>query len=377
MALRVYPDGVEVDVLRTAVESDEFPVTDETEPSFARWMSGILTRRGLSQEAGARELGVSVRTMSRWIAGATEPRLRDLRRIRDVFGEIPLNYGRRRLGGACAHDPCQDRIRPGRARLPVPQPVPRVVTCSANWLRKVGSKIRSGSTFRRPIKDVLSLARGASFWGTFGLCGGMSWAALDLFFEEQAVPAESAPPAEGTELFSGLVGRQADSLAKTQLFQRVLTWQLLPDSTQWWRFWLDNIGKLVQQKEWPQLRTGLEAGTAPVALFDQIGRDLRVRQQPPGGCHRVRNQPRRARHRRPLRPQPSGLRPEVVIPSGGCIQPYRRPSKLRRAGARVLRLAPPVALDRLEPGPAAGPPSNTSTKSPAHHVVFGLLRSGS
>lgn len=91
VALRVYPDGVEVDVLRTAVESDEFPVTNETEPSFARWMSGILTRRGLSQEAGARELGVSVRTMSRWIAGATEPRLRDLRRIRDVFGEIPLN----------------------------------------------------------------------------------------------------------------------------------------------------------------------------------------------------------------------------------------------------------------------------------------------
>ena len=117
-----------------------------------------------------------------------------------------------------------------------------------------------GINFPPPIKDVLSLARGATFWGTFGLCGGMSWAALDLFFDEQAVPVDSAPPPEGTVLFSRLVGRQADSLAKTQLFQRVLTWQLLPDSTQWWRFWLDNIGKLVQQKEWPQLRTGLEAG---------------------------------------------------------------------------------------------------------------------
>jgi len=91
VALRIYPDRVEVDVLRTATESDELVIPDEIEPSFAKWMSGILTRRGLSQEAGARELGVSVRTMSRWIAGDTEPRLRDLRRIRDVFGEIPLN----------------------------------------------------------------------------------------------------------------------------------------------------------------------------------------------------------------------------------------------------------------------------------------------
>ena len=91
LALRVYPDGVEVDVLRTALEGDDLAVPKEVEPSFADWMGSILTRRGLSQEAGARELGVSVRTMSRWIAGDTEPRLRDLRRIRDVFGEVPLN----------------------------------------------------------------------------------------------------------------------------------------------------------------------------------------------------------------------------------------------------------------------------------------------
>jgi hypothetical protein len=33
---------------------------------------------------------VSVKTVSRWVGGATEPRLRDLRRIQEVFGEIPL-----------------------------------------------------------------------------------------------------------------------------------------------------------------------------------------------------------------------------------------------------------------------------------------------
>ena len=111
-----------------------------------------------------------------------------------------------------------------------------------------------------PIADVLSLAREAGFWGTFGLCGGMSWAALDLYLLGKPVPEGSNPPGGGTALFATLVGRQADSLAKTQLFQKLLAWQLLPDSMQWWRFWLDNVGKLVQSREWPQLRASLDAG---------------------------------------------------------------------------------------------------------------------
>jgi hypothetical protein len=31
-----------------------------------------------------------VKTVSRWVGGATEPRLRDLRRIRELFGDSPL-----------------------------------------------------------------------------------------------------------------------------------------------------------------------------------------------------------------------------------------------------------------------------------------------
>jgi hypothetical protein len=31
-----------------------------------------------------------VKTVSRWVGGETEPRLRELRRIREVFGEAPL-----------------------------------------------------------------------------------------------------------------------------------------------------------------------------------------------------------------------------------------------------------------------------------------------
>jgi Helix-turn-helix domain len=58
--------------------------------TFAAWMSSALRREGLTQEAAARQLGVSVKTVSRWVGGATEPRMRDLRRIQDLFGEVPI-----------------------------------------------------------------------------------------------------------------------------------------------------------------------------------------------------------------------------------------------------------------------------------------------
>lgn len=62
----------------------------EESDNFAGWMSTALRREGLTQEAAARLLGVSVKTVSRWVGGTTEPRLRDLRRIQEVFGEVPL-----------------------------------------------------------------------------------------------------------------------------------------------------------------------------------------------------------------------------------------------------------------------------------------------
>jgi hypothetical protein len=66
-------------------------VTDgaDAEP-FSDWMAGVLRREGLTMEAAARQLGVSVKTVSRWVGGATEPRLRDLRRIRELFGDLPF-----------------------------------------------------------------------------------------------------------------------------------------------------------------------------------------------------------------------------------------------------------------------------------------------
>ena len=120
VAFRIFPEHVEVDVLHsdTAIQSPIMPgpplaytqqgtaaqpgATGRTPANspipgrggqaetFAEWMSSALRREGLTQEAAARQLGVSVKTVSRWVGGATEPRMRDLRRIQELFGEVPL-----------------------------------------------------------------------------------------------------------------------------------------------------------------------------------------------------------------------------------------------------------------------------------------------
>lgn len=119
VSFRIFPDHVEVDVLRSgaqvstpagidalasllksqasgmkaAATGRDGPAAEHTgsdEMEFADWMASVLRREGMTMEAAARQLGVSVKTVSRWVGGATSPRLRDLRRIRELFGDFPL-----------------------------------------------------------------------------------------------------------------------------------------------------------------------------------------------------------------------------------------------------------------------------------------------
>ena len=120
VSFRIFPDHVEVDVLRSGpnlgtptsvnaltsflnsggsgaaggalrAPADGVGGDGGDASSFADWMAGMLRREGMTMEAAARQLGVSVKTVSRWVGGATQPRMRDLKRIQEVFGEVPLH----------------------------------------------------------------------------------------------------------------------------------------------------------------------------------------------------------------------------------------------------------------------------------------------
>jgi hypothetical protein len=112
VSFRIFPDHVEVDVLRSgpvigtpagldalasllqsvepASRGQDGQALGPDEQGFAEWMSASLRREGMTMEVAAKQLGVSVKTVSRWVGGTTEPRLRDLRRIRELFGDFPL-----------------------------------------------------------------------------------------------------------------------------------------------------------------------------------------------------------------------------------------------------------------------------------------------
>jgi hypothetical protein len=103
VSLRMFPAWAEVDVLEApgappaetpaAGTADVRPPVIGAGPSFAEWFTAGLRREGLTLEAAARRLSVSAKTVGRWAGGATEPRLRDLYRIREVFGEPPAGFG--------------------------------------------------------------------------------------------------------------------------------------------------------------------------------------------------------------------------------------------------------------------------------------------
>ena len=66
------------------------PGAGRSDTPFAEWLADAIRREGMTLEAAARRMKVSVKTVSRWVRGATEPRLGDLSRMREVFGEVPF-----------------------------------------------------------------------------------------------------------------------------------------------------------------------------------------------------------------------------------------------------------------------------------------------
>lgn len=64
----------------------------------------------------------------------------------------------------------------------------------------------------------------------FGLCGGMSSAAVDYFIAGAPVPASTRPPARGTPLYNYLYQRQTASMGPSgAMALKFLEWMRLPD----------------------------------------------------------------------------------------------------------------------------------------------------
>jgi hypothetical protein len=122
-----------------------------------------------------------------------------------------------------------------------------------------------GTRVPRIIRAFARVSENATFWGTLGLCGGMSWAALDRYNAGAATPASHSPPAPDEPLFSELVARQADSMKGRALLEQCLRLQVTPDLRPWWWFWAEGVAQRTLNKEWPTLRNSLDQGV-PTAL---------------------------------------------------------------------------------------------------------------
>lgn len=130
----------------------------------------------------------------------------------------------------------------------------------------------TGLKVPRAVRYLTDLTAGEDFWGRFGLCGGMSWTAVDRFQRGEPAPETSSIPGPGAGLFAELVARQADSMRGRDLLERCIVWQMFPDKAPWWMFWSKGVGRLTVEGEWPKLRSALDAGRpTPLVLIRAQG----------------------------------------------------------------------------------------------------------
>lgn len=96
------------------------------------------------------------------------------------------------------------------------------------------------------------------FWNGWGLCGGMSWGALDRFLGGEPVPDGSASPDPDGELFQELVHRQLDSFRGLDMISRCLDWQSRAERRRWWDP-RDTTWRMTLH-HWPILKWHIDAG---------------------------------------------------------------------------------------------------------------------
>ena len=93
-----------------------------------------------------------------------------------------------------------------------------------------------------------------------GICGGMAFAARDLFEAGLPPPADTSPPAPGTPLFGYLVRRLFASFDLPLGPIRYLLWMVLPKGN---RFGIHGVAWRTIRHHWPRIRSDLDRGILP------------------------------------------------------------------------------------------------------------------
>lgn len=101
------------------------------------------------------------------------------------------------------------------------------------------------------------------FWKGWGLCGGMSWSALDRFLAGEPIPGDNRRPSRTSQLFQELVHRQLDSFDGIHLLSRCVDWQSRADTRRWWDP-RDTTWRMTTH-HWPLLKQSIDAGV-PASL---------------------------------------------------------------------------------------------------------------
>jgi hypothetical protein len=107
-------------------------------------------------------------------------------------------------------------------------------------------------------KAAVTLSENADFWQGWGLCGGMSWAALDRFLAGEQVPARKKAPDPDSDLFVELVDRQLDSFRGLWLISRCADWQSRAEQHRWWD--PRNTTWKMTMRQWPLIKSSIDYG---------------------------------------------------------------------------------------------------------------------
>jgi hypothetical protein len=133
-----------------------------------------------------------------------------------------------------------------------------------------GFKFKNSFSSEDIMEELYSVPSWMMWDNTWGLCGGMCFAALDRYFRQEPIPEQTNPPNRGDALFSELVKRLVDSIDSIGV-NRIIDYQTRSDEEHWYEL-RDSLGYLSQSRQWPSIRDKIDAGIPTTLCLIRAGR---------------------------------------------------------------------------------------------------------